>query len=130
MLIGFSITANASTADIFQLDETKVSTELADLTEMETYVEANLGITQSDLEKEGQFLAANLNANTTDAFANAYTLDDMDWGSFAWGFCCWPVGLFVVAFNTEKTQDQKTSFWIGTVVGIVAGGIGGLASAL
>ena len=35
----------------------------------------------------------------------------MDWASFAWGFCCWPVGFFVVVTNKDKDSNQKKSFW-------------------
>ena len=48
-----------------------------------------------------------------------FTIDDMDWGSFAWGFCCCPIGFFVVAINDDKTQEQKTSYWIGVIAGVV-----------
>lgn len=48
-----------------------------------------------------------------------FTFDDMDWGSFAWGILCCPIGFFVVAINGNKSQDQKASFWIGWGVGVV-----------
>lgn len=33
--------------------------------------------------------------------------------SFFWGFCCCPVGVFIVPFSANKDSDQKGSFWIG-----------------
>lgn len=33
--------------------------------------------------------------------------------SFFWGFCCCPVGVFIVPFSEQKDSDQKGSFWIG-----------------
>ncbi len=56
-----------------------------------------------------------------------FTLDDMDWGSFAWGFCCWPVGFFVVAINRDKSKEEKTSFWIGMAVSTILGIISNVA---
>ena len=37
----------------------------------------------------------------------------VDWNSFAWGFCCCPVGFFTVAVNNNSDSDMKTSYWIG-----------------
>ena len=50
-----------------------------------------------------------------------FSLDQMDWGAFAWGLLCCPVGFFVVAINKDKGQDQKTSFWVGWAVSTVLG---------
>jgi hypothetical protein len=47
----------------------------------------------------------------------------MDWESFAWGFCCCPVGFFTVAVNNNKDSDMKTSYWIGVASYIVLSSI-------
>ena len=43
----------------------------------------------------------------------------MDWGSFAWGLLCCPVGFFVVVTNKDKEQAQKTSFWVGWLTAVI-----------
>ena len=48
-----------------------------------------------------------------------FSIEDMDWGAFAWGFCCCPIGFFVVAVNSNKDSNQKLSFWIGWGVSVV-----------
>jgi hypothetical protein len=59
--------------------------------------------------------------------APLFSIDDMDWGAFAWGFCCWPIGLFVVVFNSRKDGDQKLSFFLGLAFAAVIGAIGGVS---
>lgn len=62
----------------------------------------------------------------------SFTMNDMDWGSFAWGFLCCPIGFFVVGINKDKSQDQKSSFWIGVLIGsalnVIASAVSGAYS--
>jgi len=49
--------------------------------------------------------------------------EDVDWGSFAWGFCCWPIGIFTVVLNDDKDKDSKHSFLAGIASSVIATGI-------
>lgn len=46
-----------------------------------------------------------------------------DLEGFAWGFCCCPIGFFVVAVNDNKDEDQKKSYWIGVLSSFVLSAI-------
>jgi hypothetical protein len=34
----------------------------------------------------------------------------MNWKAFAWGFCCWPIGIFTVMLKDSSTREDKISF--------------------
>ena len=51
-----------------------------------------------------------------------------DFEGFAWGFCCCPIGFFVIAINDNKDEDQKKSFWIGVVASAALSALGSLLS--
>lgn len=118
-LVGLTSQAAVSAND-FQYDETAVIAEFQEVTELENTLLAN--DFSLNTAPESPALAGYLNAMATPA---PFSIDDMDWTAFAWGFCCWPVGFFVVAINSSKTSDQKLSFWIGTGVSIILSAIGG-----
>jgi hypothetical protein len=50
---------------------------------------------------------------------NGFSLEDMEWGSFAWGFCCWPIGIFTVLLNDDKGSNHKISYFIGIGTSLV-----------
>jgi hypothetical protein len=110
--------ANTTAAD-FLLDEQSLQTEMSALNQLEQDFSAPTFTTSS---------------NSSELFAqhglqqSAFGLDDMEWGPFAWGFCCWPVGFFVVAINSNKSKNEKLSFWIGTGVSVVLSAISSLSA--
>jgi len=108
----------ANNADLFQLDEQTLKVEMAELDQLEEYVTENnmqwedfQGIDKINFDASASLMAAD------------FSFDNMDWISFAWGLICCPVGFFVVAINDDKTKDEKTSYWIGVIAGVVLGGI-------
>ena len=102
----------------FQLDEVAIEEEFAELNALEDYLlkEDVAGVTLSAEIIHDKFGIENLSLKA-DA-RERFSMDEMDWGAFAWGLLCCPIGFFVVAINGNKTQDQKTSFWIGWGVGV------------
>jgi hypothetical protein len=110
----------------FELNEEKLMAEFADLDAIDALVEEG-NFTLAQLSDENPVMAASLSDSP---LMQNFSIDDMDWGSFAWGFCCWPIGFFVVAINKNKDGDQKLSFWIGLAVNVVLGGIGAIGGAL
>jgi hypothetical protein len=123
----FASSSYAINADLFKLDETKINAEFAELNELETYVSMNENVTIHNIYAENAGLVAgmNLSYGSEGMMArNGFTLDDIEWGSFAWGFCCWPVGIFTVLLNDDKGTNHKISYFIGWGTSAVLGGIG------
>ena len=47
-------------------------------------------------------------------------IDTMDWGAFAWGFCCCPIGFFVLHIPSGDAEEGvKQGFWVGVVVATI-----------
>ncbi|MFY0685927.1 MAG: hypothetical protein JXQ90_02115 [Cyclobacteriaceae bacterium] len=110
------------------LDEDAFEKAFEELDDLEAYVMANEITDVSDIES-WKFDVESLNTSNSIASVQAFSMDNMDWASFAWGFFCCPIGFFVVAINKDKSSDQKTSFWIGAVVSSVLGTISGATQA-
>lgn len=117
-LLGLHTTAMAATADLFTYDEAGVEAQFSAMNDLDTYLDLNTGTTYADLQASGTASQFDLNWNQFNANA-AFSISDMDWGSFAWGLCCWPVGLFVVLINSNKDSDQKMSYLIGVACVVV-----------
>lgn len=117
-LLSFNV-ALASGKD-FKINELKLVEAFAELDAIDASIES------SGLSFEQVALEHSLAVNALEAspLAPNFGFDDMDWGAFAWGFCCSPVGFFVVAINSNKDNDQKASFWIGFVVILVLAAAG------
>jgi hypothetical protein len=118
------ISANASKSDLFTYDQNAVNTELSQLTTLENYVYNNEGVTYSQvLESNSAMAITNMNG-----LSSAFSLGDMDWGAWAWGFCCWPIGLFTVILNKDKDSNSKISYLIGFGCAVVLGIISNIVS--
>ncbi|MDA7501717.1 hypothetical protein N8482_00420 [Chitinophagales bacterium] len=121
-----SLSLSASSADLFSYDKGALETEMSSLNQLEQLVKAQPGVSAELLAFE-----SNLNVNLASGYGAAadFSIDEMEWDAFAWGFCCWPVGFFLVAINDEASRDEKTSYWIGLIVSAVLGGISAVATA-
>lgn len=121
-----SMQAFAGKGELFDVDDAAIEQQFSDLNQLEQYVENHDDLTWTEMqENHTDFLAT---AEITDLtlsrpLGTAWTIDDMDWGAFAWGFCCCPIGFFVVAVNSNKDANQKTSFWIGVAVSTILSAI-------
>ncbi len=112
----FTSLSYGTNADLFELNEEKINTEFAELNELEAYVSMNENVTIHNIYQENAGLVngMNLSYGPEGMMArNAFSLDDMQWDSFAWGFCCWPIGIFTVLLNDEKGSNHKISYFIG-----------------
>jgi hypothetical protein len=118
--LGLNAVASVS-ADDFSYDAVAFGTEMTTLSQLEQEVSMN-GFSLEEVETSAKWgtQLAGLGLNQA-----SWSVDDMEWGSFAWGFCCWPVGFFVVSINSDKSKDEKLSFWIGTGVSVVLSAISG-----
>ena len=100
----------------------QITNEIAPLNELEAFVNQNGGISFSAiLEKEDNILIPLdlVDMEASSLLAPEFRIEDMDWGSFAWGFCCCPIGFFTVAVNSSKSQNEKLSYWIGVGVNTI-----------
>ena len=120
LILAFALifNASASNADLFSYDLSEINTDLSDLEVVENVIANNQNSTIEEINKKiiiNNLLSSSFDTNYNSSLIsrNAFTIDDMDWGAFAWGFCCWPIGLFVVATNKDKEQSQKKSYFIG-----------------
>lgn len=113
-------------ADLFSYDEQKVNQELADVSQLEQVVTANPNVSLSDLYSN-QTKTATLdlsNLDTRSPFAPQFGFEDMDWGAWAWGFCCWPIGIFTVILKDSKDTNSKISYLIGIGCSFVLSTVG------
>lgn len=129
----FSAISYASTnTDLFELNEEKINTEFAELNELEAFVSMNENVTIHNIYQENAGLIAGTNLSYGPEGMmghNGFSIDNFEWGSFAWGFCCFPIGatigIFTVLLNDNKGSDHKTSYLIGAGVGFLfSGGFG------
>ncbi len=134
LALAFVFNASASNADLFSYDLSEINTELSDLEVVENVIAQNQNSTIEEVNRKiinNNFLNSSFDTNYKSSLMsrNAFTSDDMDWGAFAWGFCCWPVGFFVVVTNKDKEKAQKTSFFVGWLTGLIVQVISYVATA-
>ncbi len=114
----------AGNASIFSYDADELNTEFSELQVMETMIITNQNLTITDFERmDADWLSyIDLGAMKVASPVQAmFGFNDLDLVSFAWGFCCCPVGFFTIINNENKSSDEKTSFWFGVLGGTVLG---------
>lgn len=121
--LGLNAFATVS-ADDFSYDAVAFETEMTGLNQLEQDVNLN-GFSLTEVKTSDKWSNELAGLGLQQA---GWSIEDMDWGSFAWGFCCFPIGFFVVAINGNKSNDQKLSFWIGAGVSVVFSAITYLAT--
>jgi len=122
----FTSLSYATNAGLFELDEEKISAEFTELNELEAYVAMNENVTIHNIYEENAGLVSGMNLSYGPEgmmARNGFSLDDMEWGSFAWGFCCWPIGIFTVLLNNDKGSNHKISYFIGLGTAVVLSAI-------
>jgi len=105
----FSFGAIASNAEVFEMDENFVNTELAQLTELENFVVENEGITLSEIDASNGLLAELNGSNDI-----LHTLEMIGRGdpplgipSFLWGACFGVAGIAIVYFVTDDRDETR-----------------------
>ena len=124
LALSFIFSASASNADLFSYDLSEINTELLDLEVVENVIAQNQNSTTDEINRKiinNNFLNSSFDTNYKSSLMsrNAFTIDDMDWGAFAWGLLCCPVGFFVVVTNKDKEKAQKTSFFVGWLTAVI-----------
>jgi hypothetical protein len=101
----------AGNAELFQVDEQELNAEFAQLNELESFVNANEGITISEINQENP-LVQNV-ANASDVLGVLGSLrGDSPLGipSFLWGFCLNVAGVAIVYFVADDRDETKKAF--------------------
>jgi len=129
LAFAFIFNVSASSTDLFSYDLSKITAELSDLEVVENIIDQNQNSTVEEINTQiikNNFLSSSFETNYNSSLAlRAGLIDEMDWASFAWGFCCWPVGFFVVVTNKDKDSSQKKSYWVGLGTSLVLSLISG-----
>lgn len=95
-------------ADLFKVDDQEINAEFAQLNELEQFVEANEGLTLSEININNPLLQ-NLN-NSSDILGVLSTLrgePPLGIPSFAWGACFGVIGIAIVYFVTDDREESK-----------------------
>jgi hypothetical protein len=135
IVVAFLMVAQAGFAngsDLFSYDRSALESDFTEIQQLEDYVIANGNLSLAEVQNNSVDVLTGINfeiLETASPVGAMFSIEDLDWGSFAWGFCCWPVGFFVVAINDNKSSDQKLSYWIGLGVSVVLGAVGQVAGA-
>jgi hypothetical protein len=115
------LSLNLSATDIFTLDNERLNSEIAEVSALETLLEEYPTINFNELEKNQIFDLNNFDSKKANVASGIGS--NMQWGYFAWGFCCYPVGIFVLIFSDSQNVDDYQSFVIGAAVSCVLSAI-------
>ena len=96
---------------MFQVDAQELTADFAQLTELESFVNANEGITIDEINMENP-MVQNV-ANASDVLGVLASLrGDVPLGipSFVWGLCLSWVGVLIVYFVADDREETKNAF--------------------
>lgn len=116
----FSLFTFAASSE-FSYDKDALATEFNQMDKASSLIETT-NATYDEISKNPVF-EGNLELTKHIAVQPNFSFDEMDWISFAWGFLCCPIGFFVVITNSDKSSEEKTSFWIGVITNVVLNAI-------
>lgn len=108
LALTFNMGNATENADLFKVDDQEINAEFAQLNELEQFVEANEGLTLSEININNPLLQ-NLN-NSSDILGVLSTLrgePPLGIPSFAWGACFGVVGIAIVYFVTDDREESK-----------------------
>ena len=111
LALAFNLGNATENADLFKVDEQEINAEFAQLNELEQFVEANEGLTLSEINTNNP-LVQNLN-NSSDILGVLSTLrgePPLGIPSFAWGACFGVPGIAIVYFVSDDRDETKKAF--------------------
>lgn len=119
LLMAFSTDLFAGAGDLFNYDKQAVEAELADLTELENYVDNNPTKTLSVLAQEGNQLLAGLNLSSPIGLSMMFDDPPLGIPSFLWGCAFGVVGVAIVYFVTDEDKDETKKAFYGCIASTV-----------
>lgn len=111
LALAFNMGNATENADLFKVDDQEINAEFAQLNELEQFVEANEGLTLSEINTKNP-LVQNLN-NSSDILGVLSTLrgePPLGIPSFAWGACFGVAGIAIVYFVADDREETKKAF--------------------
>ena len=111
LALAFNLVNATENADLFKVDDQELNAEFAQLNELEQFVEANEGLTLSEINTNNP-LVQNLN-NSSDILGVLSTLrgePPLGIPSFAWGACFGVAGIAIVYFVSDDREETKKAF--------------------
>ena len=105
----------AADADLFEVNEQEISTEFAQLDELENYVNANEGVTFSSMDASNPLLANVSAGNSALGVVSSLAEAPLGIPSFLWGFCFNVAGVAIVYFVADDREETRKAF-IGCAV--------------
>jgi hypothetical protein len=111
----------ANDSELFSYDKAKVQQAVSDMSQVEQMVSQNPNVSVDDLMAEGK-LSASFDASASSPFS---TMGEPPLGipSFLWGCIFGLIGLAIVYFVSEDSEETKKALWgcvVGTLVSVVA----------
>lgn len=118
LALALFLTANAQAANqsMFNIDEARINTEMAELNQLEDYL-SNNDVSYSTLAEQEHFLVNGVNGSSS-RLHSMVLLEGPPLGisSFIWGFCLGLPGIAIVYFVSEDSDETKKALW-GCVAG-------------
>jgi hypothetical protein len=105
----------AADAALFEVNEQEISTEFAQLDELESYVNANEGVTFSSMDSSNPLLANVSAGNSALGVVSSLAEAPLGIPSFLWGFCFNVAGVAIVYFVADDREETRKAF-IGCAV--------------
>jgi len=120
LAVAYNLGFASENAEVFQVNEQEMNAEFAQLNDLEAYVDANEGITMSEIGQDNP-LVLNVAASSDVLGVLSALRGDPPLGipSFLWGFCFTVAGVALVYFVADDRDETKKAF-IGCAV---SGGI-------
>lgn len=117
LAITFNMSFASANAEVFQVDEQELNAEFAQLNELEQFVNANEGITISEISQDNPLVQNVTNSSDVLGIVSALRGDPpLGIPSFLWGFCLSGAGVALVYFVADDRDETKKAF-IGCAVG-------------
>lgn len=129
----------ADNRDFFDFEIDEVNTELAQVEELDQFLDQNENVTFADLEEVNSPLISNLSDQAVMSPAMAKRHRVLGIPSWIWGCVFGFVGIGIVYFVSENKDETKEALWGcvgGTLVGVllyfllIASVVGGAASTI
>ena len=105
----------AADAALFEVNEQEISTEFAQLDELESYVNANDGVTFSSMDASNPLLANVSAGNSALGVVSSLAEAPLGSPSCLWGFCFNVAGVAIVYFVADDREETRKAF-IGCAV--------------
>ncbi|TVR77039.1 MAG: hypothetical protein EA412_12180 [Chitinophagaceae bacterium] len=109
-----SVPAFSYSADLFEFDEQTFNESFNGVSELESFLLENHGVTLSELEASGSPLlnAVDLSMDRSSLMSSAVGYQaPLGIPSFLWGFCLGAVGILIVYLISESRDETIKALW-------------------